>query len=259
MKMIVKHIHTCHSHCCIDCRTQPLLLNQVLNASAQNRNCFHSPWNDSSIVVRVHWRQLDLVVPRHVALQCERSAPLDGAETVATLELVKPKRAYHQSSRELRNWVVDNALLRPTRTLRRWLEENKKEGREPLDACDVFIPVLREKCDPVGEAGVPMPASVVQPIFDRGRASWHDAQIRHTMDPSSKQHAPEAGHAILCRVRVSGRGGAGPAPQHHEASHGALGSAHVRRGGKTRALQRKLGATSHGHSWRHQGLRREPR
>ena len=32
--------------------------------------------------------------------------------------------------------------------------------------------------------------------------------------------APEAGHAILCRVRVSGRGGAGLAPQQHEASYG---------------------------------------
>ena len=33
-----------------------------------------------------------------------RSAPTDGAETVATLELAKPKRAYHQPSRELRKW-----------------------------------------------------------------------------------------------------------------------------------------------------------
>ena len=30
---------------------------------------FHFPWNDSSIVLRVHWRQLGLVVPRHVALR----------------------------------------------------------------------------------------------------------------------------------------------------------------------------------------------
>ena len=137
--------------------------------------------------------------------------------------------------------------------------EQKKKGREPRDACDVLIPILREKFDPVGEAGMPMPASVMQPIFDRGRATWHDAQIRHTMDPPSmhdgrgalhrhdldgrdhdRHHhglrapcntrrfptahldpaAPEAGHAILCRVRVQGRGGAGLAPQHHEASHG---------------------------------------
>ena len=91
----------------------------------------------------------------------EKSAPQDDAETVATLELMKPKRAYHQSSRVLRNWVVDNALLRPTRTLRRWLDENKKEGREPRDACDVLILILREKCDLVGEASVPMSASVM--------------------------------------------------------------------------------------------------
>ena len=106
-------------------------------------------------------------------------------------------------------------------------------------------------------------AVLMQPTFDRGRATWHDAQIRHTMDPPfearwtghdldgcdhDRHHhgwrapcnegyrtcqntrrflaahldpaAPEAGRAILCRVRVQGRGGAGPAPQHHEASHG---------------------------------------
>ena len=54
-----------------------------------------------------------------------------------------------------------------TRTLRRWLEENKNEGREPRDACDWLIPLLREKCDRVGEAGVPSSASVMQPVFNR--------------------------------------------------------------------------------------------
>ena len=69
------------------------------------------------------------------------------------MEPVKPKRAYHQPSRDLRLWVVDYALLRhlqgwdnrmitdhlaawlpdvfqpwlSMRTLRRWLDENKKE------------------------------------------------------------------------------------------------------------------------------------
>ena len=52
-------------------------------------------------------------------------------------------------------------------------------------------------------------------------------------------HHQAAGHAMLCRVRVSRRGGAGPAPQHHEASHGALGSACLLRGGRTRAITTK--------------------
>ena len=130
----------------------------------------------------------------------------------------------------------------------------KAVNREMLAMCSVPF------CE--GSAAV-----LMQPTLDRGRATWHDAQIRHTMDPPSKQDgrgalhrhdldgrdhdrhhhgwraprnewhrtcqntrrfptahldpaAPEAGHAILCRARVPGRGGAGPTPQHHEASHG---------------------------------------
>ena len=40
----------------------------------------------------------------------ERSAPLDGAKAVATLEPVTLKRAYHQPSRELRNWWSNYAM-----------------------------------------------------------------------------------------------------------------------------------------------------
>ena len=64
-------------------------------------------------------------------------------------------------------WLPD--VFRPwlsMRPLRRWLDENK-EGREPRDAVDAIIPILREKCDRVGEAGVPISASVMQPIFNR--------------------------------------------------------------------------------------------
>ena len=122
----------------------------------------------------------------------ERSVPPD-AEADATLELAMPKRAYFQPSRELRNWVVDYAQLcllqgwdhqtiaqhlsawlprvfhpwLSTRTVRRWLQDNKKEGRQPRDACDVLIPILRERCDRVGEAGVPISARVMQPVFNR--------------------------------------------------------------------------------------------
>ena len=128
-----------------------------------------------------------------MSLFAERSAPIDGAEAVAAVEPAKSKRAYHQPSRDLLLWVVDHALLRHVqawdnrmiadhlaawladvfrpwlsmRTLRRWLDENRKEGREPRDAVDAIIPILREKCDRVGEAGVPISASVMQPIFDR--------------------------------------------------------------------------------------------
>ena len=80
----------------------------------------------------------------------ERSAPLDGAETVATLEPVKLKRAYHQPSRDLRNWVVDYALLRHDDG---W--ETRRKG--------ALIHILQEKCDRVGEASVPISASVMQP------------------------------------------------------------------------------------------------
>ena len=126
-------------------------------------------------------------------LFAERGPLPDDAEAVAAVEPAKSKRAYHQPSRDLRLWVVDYALLRhlqgwdnrmiadhlaawlpdvfrpglSMRTLRRWLDENKKEGREPRDAVDAIISILREKCDRVGEAGVPVSASVMQPIFDR--------------------------------------------------------------------------------------------
>ena len=114
------------------------------------------------------WRQ-------GMSLFAERGAPLDGAEAAAAVEPAVSKRAYHQPSRELRNWVVDDALLRllpgwdhqtivqhfsaclphmfspwlSTRTVRRWLQDNKKEGRQPRDACDVLIPIMREQCDRV--------------------------------------------------------------------------------------------------------------
>ena len=84
-------------------------------------------------------------------------------------------------------------------------------------------------------------AVLMQPNFDRFRATWHDAQIRHTMgvrfigtistvvtttgttmvggrhatmvyrtcqNTSLDPAAPEAGHASLCRVRVPEQCGA---------------------------------------------------
>ena len=78
------------------------------------------------------------------------------------------------------------------------LEDNKKEGREPRDAYDVLIPIQREKCDRVGGAGVPISASVMQPIFNSGRATRHDTQIRQTADPP---FPPLRGLQVSRRVR----------------------------------------------------------
>ena len=104
----------------------------------------------------------------------------------------------------------------------------EQEGR--ARTARFLLLILREKCDRVGEAGVPISASVMQPIFDReaeqrgmtrrfgtrwirrrSEMGYRTCQNRRRfptahLDPA----APEAGHAILCRVRVSGRGGAGP-------------------------------------------------
>ena len=170
-------IHTCHSHCCINCRTQPLLLNQLLNASVfsstpqlftlSHGTVLHSSatnwperaeedflalerhnaatklemeqWPPVLRKRRVGKKSLDeqytqalcdwvatLEAPPEdlpqakrpgwwrygMSLFGERSAPQDGAEAVAPVEPVRSKRAYHQPSRDLRNWVVDYALLR---------------------------------------------------------------------------------------------------------------------------------------------------
>ena len=84
----------------------------------------------------------------------ERSAPLDGAGCIATLELVKPKRAYHQSSRELQNWVVDCALLRLTRTLRRcgWKRTRRKGARSEMLAMCSFPSFERSATVLAGQA-----------------------------------------------------------------------------------------------------------
>ena len=60
------------------------------------------------------------------------------------------------------------------------------------------------------------------------RTSWLHSGVaagRHLDPAASEAQHQTADNAILCRVCVSGRGGAGPVPQHHEACHGALGSA----------------------------------
>ena len=129
----------------------------------------------------------------------------------------------------------------------------------------------------------------MQPTFDRGRATWHDAQMRHTMDPPSKQD----GRGALHRHDLDGRdhdrhhhGWRAPcnewyrtSPEHEKISQQhisiqqplkqamqffaasvcrdevvldlrlsttkrLMNSACLHRGGKARASQRKLGATS---------------
>ena len=143
LRMKVKHIHTCHSHCISEAR-----------ARANGDKC--ARWMETPL-----WSSV---------LSFERCY-------CRQVECVKPKRAYHQPSRELRSWVVDYALL-------------NKEGREPRDLAMCSFPF----CE--GSAAV-----LMQPTFDRGRATWHDAQIRHTMDPPSKQD----GLGALHRHDIDGR------------------------------------------------------
>ena len=141
-------------------------------------------------------------------LFAERGPLPDDAEAVAAVEPVKSKRAYHQPSRDLRLWVVDYALLRhlqgwdnrmiadhlaawlpdvfqpwlSMRTLRRWLDENKKEGREPRDAVDAIIPILREVRPRWRGRRPGLRVCDAAHLQQSGRATRHDAQIRPQMD-----------------------------------------------------------------------------
>ena len=72
-------------------------------------------------------------------------------------------------------WLPD--VFRPwlsMRTLRRWLDEKKKEGLEPRDAVDAIIPILREKCDRLARQG-PRLRVCGAAIFNRvaHRHAWH--------------------------------------------------------------------------------------
>ena len=116
-------------------------------------------------------------------------------------------------------------------------------------------------------------AVLMQPTFDRGRATWHDA---HTMDPPFEarwtstvrdQDRHHHGWRAPCNEWVQ------DLPEHEKISDSTsrcwdnalldlrlsttkllMGSACLRRGGKTRASQRKLGATSTSTS--HSSMRR---
>ena len=59
-----------------------------------------------------------------------------------------------------------------------WMTTRRKAvNREML--AHAIIPILRENCDRVGEAGVPISVSVMQPIFDRvAKQTRHDTQIQ---------------------------------------------------------------------------------
>ena len=136
-------------------------------------------------------------------------APPDAAEADATLELEKPKRTYHQPSRELRNWVVDYAQLR---LLQGWDRQTIAQHLEAwLSAClPTFVVDADFSAMAAGqqEGGAPTArclrcahshsAREVRPrwrgrrpdfsecdaahLQQSGRAAWHDAQIRQAMD-----------------------------------------------------------------------------
>ena len=182
------------------------------------------------------------------------------------VEPVKPKRAYHQPSRELRIWVVDYALL-------------NKEGREPRDVCDVLIPILREKCDHVGEDAmthrfgtrwirrrskmdgvrfIGTTSTVVTTTgttmaggrhvtMSTGPARTREDFLQHISLQQPVKQAMQFFAESVCRDEVV-------LDLRLSTTKRLMGSACLRRGGKARASQRKLGATSTSTS--HSSMRR---
>ena len=175
-----------------------------------------------------------------MSLLGERSAPSDGAETVATPKLAKPKRAYLQPSLDLRNWVVDYVLQRH---LQGW--DNKTIAER--DACDVLVPTLREKCDRAGEAACPDLRGVdAAHLRQIGRATWHETQIQvsRRIRRDQENDGPQAsGHALgqaPIALNVL-RDGVQSAPfPHHQ--HGRDGSKAVGPGVAGRNRKRWTGA-----------------
>ena len=133
---------------------------------------------------------------RHgMSLFGERSAPLDGVEgcwntgACETEASIPPTIAPTMTRTAELDGPITHCFA-PCKA--------KKEGCEPRDACDVLIPIQREKCERVGEA--------VRPdfrVFDAahlqqcGRATCHDTQIRQmvgTRRCSAAQASSVASH-----------------------------------------------------------------
>ena len=197
----------------------------------------------------------------HLGLQCSRLKICH----CRRLEPVKRKRAYHQPSRELRSWAFDYALL-------------NKEGREPRDSCDVLIPILREKCGRVDAAHLRQAAQRgmtrrfgtrwIRRLMQDGRGAHFIGTISTVVTTTGTtmaggRHATSGTERARTREdfsqHISIQQPLKQAMQFFAESvcrdnalldlrlsttKRLMGSACLRRGGKTRASQRKLGATS---------------
>ena len=150
MKMKMRHTHTCHSQARV-------------RANRDKR----ATWMETSLRFRRHDAAAQLETNRWPALKKRRVGKPTSDEQytqalcdwVATLEALL---------RHLLGW--DNRMIADTATMAGREQQGKAMNREMLAMCSFPF------CE--GSAAV-----LMQPTFDRGRATWHDAQIQHTMDP----------------------------------------------------------------------------
>ena len=125
------------------------------------------------------------------------------------------------------HWCTESTRQEPTE----WLDTGVRKQGFPRWAPLWDCASVHRKASLMERARTAHPESHVVFVPGGCTAELHSgvAARRHLDPAASETHHQTADHAILCRVRVSGRSGAGPA---NRPSHGALVSARLHRGGE---------------------------
>ena len=164
MKMKMRHTHTCHSQARVranrDKRATWMETSFWSSVLSFESCCCHQVFRRHDAAVQLETNRWPALKKRRVGKptsdeQCTQAL----CDWVATLEALL---------RHLLGW--DNRMIADTATMAGREQEGKAMNREMLAMCSFPF------CE--GSAAV-----LMQPTFDRGRATWHDAQIQHTMDP----------------------------------------------------------------------------